>query len=124
MTETKLKPQLKKTRLTKPVAKRTNLTKLTKPSITLTTQQLHILKIIYKFRFVTANRVAEYRAVSTRTTNEALSIAYSVALATLGFATISTSPHPAYRRCPQQSRLAAKLRSCAHLRRPGYGSRA
>jgi len=66
MTETKLQPQLKKTKLTK-------LTKQT-PNLALTTQQLHILKIIYKFRFVTANRVAEYRDVSTRTTNEALSI--------------------------------------------------
>jgi hypothetical protein len=44
------------------------------PSITLTTQQLHLLKIIYKFRFVTADLAAQYKSVSTRATNESLSI--------------------------------------------------
>lgn len=45
-----------------------------KTSQHLTTQQLHLLKIIYKFRFVTADLVAKYKNVSTRATNEALSI--------------------------------------------------
>ena len=44
------------------------------PSQHLTTQQLHLLKIIYKFRFVTADLVAKYKKVSTRATNEAFSI--------------------------------------------------
>ena len=50
----------------------TELTK--KPSINLTTQQLHILKIIYKFRFVTSNLIAKYRDVRINTTNEALAV--------------------------------------------------
>ena len=45
-----------------------------KPDQHLTIQQLHLLKILYKFRFVTADLVAKYKGVSIRATNEALSI--------------------------------------------------
>jgi hypothetical protein len=47
---------------------------MTKSSLHLTTQQLHILKIIYKFRFVTSNLVAKYKGVSTSATNKAFII--------------------------------------------------
>src|ERR1035437_4514274 len=40
----------------------------------LTTKQLHVLKLIYKFRFVSASLLAKYRDVSYRSRNKVLRI--------------------------------------------------
>lgn len=48
---------------------------MTKPqSKPLTAQQIHLLKIIYKFRFITAELAGQYKGVSTRAANIALGI--------------------------------------------------
>jgi len=44
------------------------------PSILLTAQQLQILKIIYKFRFVTVSQAAQYRFVGSNATGKAFAI--------------------------------------------------
>jgi DNA-binding MarR family transcriptional regulator len=45
---------------------------MTTPTKQLTTQQLTILKIIYKFRFATPTLIAHYRNITTSTVNESL----------------------------------------------------
>lgn len=48
---------------------------MTKPqSKSLTVQQIHLLKILYKFRFITAELAGQYKGVSTRAANIALGI--------------------------------------------------